>query len=262
MALEDWQQKPHDPPYGEPDPGHWQVHIAVEPGEAPAIAAAAGQVVPTEHVELHSERAESGSGGGTASDALLALRIYATTATEATEQAGALFRRIRAAAGLEPAPTLVLGYISPWWQANRIPILGREAQALHQQGRHELAVIRRQTATELAIASALTSLLREQHPHADPAQLIRRGTTLRDDQSKAFLEMLTGRRIQDEDWWRGYIEHLKRRNAIVHEGLVITREDAVASIQACHALRGWLLDAQGAPELDDDDDNVEDEASR
>jgi hypothetical protein len=77
-------------------------------------------------------------------------------------------------------------------------------------------VIRIQTVCEIAVTETLTRLLHDQHPEADPARLIRRPATLRDDHSKAFLHMLTGRRVQDEAWSPSYVEHLKRRNAIVH----------------------------------------------
>jgi hypothetical protein len=241
--MEDWQKKGYDPPGGEPDPGGWQVHIALEQGDRDAVREAAPLVVPAEHFEIHTEITENREG-----DALLALRVYATTSDEATEKAGDAYRRIRARAGLPPTSVLVLGYISPSWRQHRTADLSKEALELNKQGRHELAVIRIQTVCELAIAGMLTRLLREQHPEADPAPLIRRPATLRDDHSKAFLHMLTGRRVQDEAWWPRYVEHLKRRNAIVHEGLVVDRDDAIASIEASHELREWLLELNGAPE--------------
>jgi hypothetical protein len=247
--MEDWQRTEYDPPEGGSDAGHWQVHIALDPADRDAVSEAAPVVVPAEHVEIHTEITDNREG-----DALLALRVFATTAKEATEEAGETYARIRARAGLPAAPILVLGYISPWWRQHRTADLSKEALELNKQGRHELAVMRIQTVCELAIADALTRLLSDQHPEAEPARLIRRPTTLRDEHSKAFLHMLTGRRVQEEAWWPRYVEHLKRRNAIVHDGLAVTREDAIASIEASHALRRWLLDVQGAPPeaLDED----------
>ena len=58
--------------------------------------------------------------------------------------------------------------------------------------------------------------------------------------------MLSGQRPQDAPWWPDYVDHTKRRNAIVHHGLDITREDAVASIEATLELRNWLLELRQA----------------
>jgi hypothetical protein len=247
--VEDWQRQNYDPPHGEPDPGLWQVHIAVAPHERDAVARAAPHVVPGERVEVHTDTTDSGE-----EDVLLALLVHATSAEEAISEGGHLFRTIRREAGLPQAPTLVLGYISPWWHRNRLPHLGKEALELHKQRRHDLAVIRTQTVNELAVTETLRRLLKDQHPHADPNHLIRRPVTLRDEQSKALLHMLTGRRIQDEPWWSKYVEHVKRRNAIVHEGLVVTYDDAVASIEASLALRVWLQEVEGVPPLDEEDE--------
>lgn len=246
--AEDWQKEGYEPPSGEPDPGGWLVHIALDPSDRDAVRQAAPQVVPAEQVQVHTDVAEDGDG-----DALLALQVYASTSDEATERADEVYRRIRQAAGLPAAPALVLGFISPWWRSRRQADLGKEALQLNTQGRHELAVIRIQTVCELWIVDAFTALLRDQHPEADASRLIRRPATLRDDYSKAFLEMLTGRRIQDEAWWPRYVDHLKRRNAIVHEGLVVDRESAIASIEASFELRRWLLDVRGAEQVDDAD---------
>lgn len=248
--MEDWQKETYSPPHGEPDSGLWQVHIALEQSEREAIAEAAPQVVPAERVEIHTDITDGAEG-----DVLLALRVHATSSEEAIDAAADSYRRIRGKAGLPAAPTLVLGFISPWWQQNRIPDLGKEAIALSKQGRHDLAVIRSQTVCELAITKTLTQLLKDQHPDAEPARLIRRPATLRDDQSKAFLHMLTGQRIQDQEWWPRYVEHLKRRNAIVHEGLAVTDQDAGASIEVSLELRKWLLDIEGAPDVEEDDSN-------
>jgi HEPN domain-containing protein len=246
--VEDWQRQNYDPPHGEPDPGLWQVHIAVEAHERDAVARAAPHVVPAERVEVHTETTD-----GAVGDVLLALRVHATTSEEAVSEAARFYRQIRVEAGLPDAPALVLGYLSPWWHQNRIPHLGKEALDLERQGRYDLAVVRTQTVCELAIVGTLARLIRDQHPHANPDHLLRRPVTLRDEQSKALLYMLTQRRVQDEPWWPRYVDHVKRRNAIVHEGLVVTREDAVASIQASLDLRAWLLDVEGAPVVDDEE---------
>ena len=70
------------------------------------------------------------------------------------------------------------------------------------------------------------------------------------DSTKALVHLLTGQKVQETAWWPEYVAHLKRRNAIVHKGLEITREQAEASIRVSHELRRWLLNLRGA-ELND-----------
>jgi hypothetical protein len=57
-------------------------------------------------------------------------------------------------------------------------------------------------------------------------------------------ERCTCRRCEDDSTSR-YDEHLKRRNAMAHSGVTITRDEATASIEAVLHLRRWLLEIQG-----------------
>jgi hypothetical protein len=242
----DFLRQRYDPPVGEHDAGYWSVHIAIDPGDRDPVLAAAPQVMPTERIRVYVD-AEDGNGDGIA-----ALSVFAESSEGAIEEAGYKYRKIRKIAALASGDTLVLGYFSPAWEKPSTRV-DKEAHELLKQDRCELAVIRAQTGCELHVAEASVTLLRKQHPQADADVLVRRPATLRDKQSKALLELLTGQRVQDQDWWPGYVEHLKRRNAIVHEGLAITHDDAHASIRAVLDLRGWLLDVQDVPDLDDED---------
>lgn len=244
--MTDFLRQRYDPPTGAHDPGYWSVHIAIDPGDRDPVLAAAPQVMPTERIRVYVD-AEDGEGDGIA-----ALSVFANSSEEAIEEAGYKYRKIRESAALVSGETLVLGYTSPSWE-NPARRVDKEAHELLRQDRCELAVIRAQTGCELHIAEALVALLRKQHPHADVDALVRRPATLRDKQSKALLELLTGQRVQDQNWWTDYVDHLKRRNAIVHEGLAVTHADAQASIRAVLNLWGWLLDVQGVPDLDDED---------
>jgi hypothetical protein len=116
-----------------------------------------------------------------------------------------------------------------------------------------LAIVRTQTACELYIAETLTHLLHDQHPHADPTKLIRRPTSLRDNGSLALLHLLTGRRIQDAPWWSQYIDHVKRRNEVLHAGVAVTRDDAFESLGVGIELHRWLLHARG---VDTEDETI------
>ena len=149
-------------------------------------------------------------------------------------------------AELDAAVPEPLGHISPWWQSRSIgERIGKEAHALHAQSRYELAVIRIQTSCELHIAEAVSRLLADRHPDVDISKLMRRPMTLRDERSRALLHMVTGRQIDQESWWPGYVEHIKRRNAIIHDGVAVTYQDSIRSLEASLALRRWLLQVQG-----------------
>lgn len=239
----------YDPPHGSVDAGLWQVHFALDPEEKAALQQAGPTVVPAERFEIRTELTEQGEG-----EITLGLRVYAKTSDEATEEAEHLFRRIRAAAGLNSAKGSTLGYMSPWWrESSRASEIGREAHDLLEQGRHELAVIRIQTANEMHIREAVERLLHDHHPEAIANRLLRGAATLIDQQQQALMHMLTGEHVQQTEWWPLYKEHLQRRNAIVHKGLAVNREEATASIEGSLELRRWLLDIQRVDELDPDD---------
>ncbi|HWM54162.1 MAG TPA: hypothetical protein VNO20_02065 [Solirubrobacterales bacterium] len=203
--------------------------------EKDAVKAAAHQVVPAENFEIHTELDDDGE-----ADAVFSVRVEAKTAEQAIADATWTLNKIRRAAGLSPEPAKVLGYLAPWWRGPSSRHIGKEAIELLKQGRDELAVIRAQTACELLIVETLESLLRLKYPDVDADSLIRRPATLQDKQSKSLLQLLTGERIQDAPWWPGYVDHRKRRNAVVHEGLTIKHVDAQASLEVLNDLHAWL----------------------
>jgi hypothetical protein len=240
--MEDWQRREFDPPGGGADRGQWQVHIGLAAGEVDAIRKFASQVVPAENFEIHTELSADGAEG----DVIFAIRVIAETAEEASEEATWSLSKIRKAAGLAAAPSQVLGYISPQWRKNAAGHMGKEAAGLLRQGRDALAVIRAQTACELLVAETFEKLLASKYPDVRSENLIRRPANLTDKTSLALMQLLTGRRIQDETWWSGYAEHRKRRNAIIHEGVAIAHEDAQASIATMNDLHEWLLEVREA----------------
>jgi hypothetical protein len=239
--MDDWQHRNFDPPDGAQDRGEWQVHLSLESTEADAIRRFASQVVPAENFEIRTELRDGGEEG----DVIFALRVLAETADDAVAEAAFKLNKIRRAADLPSRAPSVLGYISPQWRRNPAQHLGREAISLLKQGRDALAVIRAQTACELLIAETLEKLAREKFPDVRSDRLIRRPATLADTGSRTVCQLLTGRRIEEEPWWAAYVEHRKRRNAIVHEGVSISHEDAQASIGAKNSLHAWLLEVQG-----------------
>jgi hypothetical protein len=237
----DYRRERYDPPEGERDEGLWQIHFPLDPTDKAAFQGAAPAVVPAERMEFHTDITD-GSDGETS----FAIRVYASTTTEALEEAEHLVRKIRREAGLDPTVPGPLGHISPWWHSGSVAErIGKEAHSLHAQGRYELAVIRIQTACELHIANAVLEILEEHRPGVNVAKLIRRPMTLSDERTRVLMHLLTGRQVDHEPWWPQYIKHLKRRNAIVHGGLAVTYDESFASLEVILALRAWLLEVRG-----------------
>jgi hypothetical protein len=251
-----FQEQRYDPPKGDEDPGRWQVHVSVTPQELEALRAPAAAVMPLEHLEFHT-----GPTDGPEGEAILAMRVQASTVEEAIGEARHMYRKLRVAADLPPDDTpSILGYISPWWRRGSVhQHIAKEAHELHRQGRYELAVLRIQTACELRVAETLTRLLRDAHSDAQVDRLIRRPTTLADQQTQALAHMLTGQAVQQTPWWFAYTQHLKRRNEIAHRGLEITGDESRASLKAAIDLHAWLLRIRGVevPEALDDADMVD-----
>lgn len=245
--MDDWQHRKFDPPDGAEDHGEWQVHLSVSPSEADAIRRFGSQIVPAENFEIRTELGESGE----EEEVIFAVRMVTDTAADAVAEASYRLNKIRGAAGLPSAPPEVLGYIAAAWRRDPARHIGREAAQLLRQGRDALAVIRAQTACELLISRHLRELLAERFPDVRADHLIRRPTTLADPASQALCHLLTGRRVQEESWWPDYVAHRRRRNAIVHEGVSITHEDAMASLQATTSVQAWLLDVRGVEPLED-----------
>lgn len=239
--MEDWQHRKLDPLDGGRDHGVWQVYLSVDHLEADAVRRFGPQVVPAENFEIRTELGEAGEEG----QIIFALRVLADTAADAVLEASFKLNKIRTAAGLPTGSPNVLGYISPEWSQDPAGHLAREAHALLKQGRDALAVIRTQTACELRIAATLEKLVSEKFPEVRTGRLIRRPATLADSASQELCHLLTGRRAQEEPWWPAYVEHRKRRNAIVHDGVSISHEDAQASIDSTIAVQAWLLELRG-----------------
>jgi hypothetical protein len=71
-------ERQHDPPHGGADPGYWQVHLAIEPAEQETVERAAPAVYPAERTRFYSANLVLGN------DPVLAIDVYAITASEAT----------------------------------------------------------------------------------------------------------------------------------------------------------------------------------
>ena len=158
----DYRHEQFDPPEGEIDIGLWQVHFPLDVSDKAAFQRAAPVVVPAERMQFHTDATE-----GTDGDTTFAIRVHASRREEAINEARHLAGKIRRESGLSSSVLEPTGHISPWWQSRSIGAhIGAEAHELHRQRRHELAVVRVQTACELHIAEAVGHLLAERSKRA------------------------------------------------------------------------------------------------
>ena len=58
------------------------------------------------------------------------------------------------------------------------------------------------------------------------------GYNLANDKIRNFYTSMTGDKIQDKPFWKKFIKSASRRNHIVHEGLICSREEAEESFKA------------------------------
>jgi hypothetical protein len=225
-----------------PEPEHWSVTIALPRGDLDELRLAIPTVIPGERHGVITEIGPNGEDG----DSELVLDVLADSGSEATAAAIAAYEQARAAAGLPLQEAEIVGLLPPMFGGEVWDRLWEEAQVLHIQGRHELAVVRAQTACECLSREALAGMLRarvgrEREYLADAiVQLCR--ATLNDGRTQQLIRTVTGDgwRVTSEPWWQDYQAHLRRRNGIVHHGLSILPEDAVASLGAAESCMNWL----------------------
>lgn len=225
-----------------PDDEHWSVTLALPPEDLEALRIAIADVVPSERHAIITELFPEGAEG----DSELVVDVFAGDKDEAIDDAADTYRRARARAGLPDQPPEIIGLLPPMFAGEVYDRLWREAEELQHQGRDELAVIRAQTACECLAREALAGLLRsrvgrERAYLADAVVMLCR-PTLNDKRTQQLVATVTGGRwrMTSEPWWREYHAHLQRRNGIVHRGLSIRSEDAVASLEAVSACMHWL----------------------
>jgi hypothetical protein len=106
--------------------------------------------------------------------------------------------------------------------------------------RFDYATIAIQTAVEIYVERCVLQILdwRELGPLGEVItdKLLSGRYHVKDDSFKAVWTSLTRDKIQRQDWWANYHEHLGRRNAIVHKGRHASSQDAGDSMLAAITL--------------------------
>jgi len=71
---------------------------------------------------------------------------------------------------------------------------------------------------------------------AEPLDNLIRNYSLENDRLRSLYAALSGDDIQHANFWPDLKKHTKRRNAIVHQGVAVTKPEAEASLAAATAL--------------------------
>jgi hypothetical protein len=140
-------------------------------------------------------------------------------------------------------PVATYGAYQNWWAERYGPLL-EAARQLRNDGYHAAAIVTAQTACEVCTEVVLTDALRERVSEDDIADFITdslRNYNPTTDKVKKLYELLFGNRIQREAFWSSFVEHVERRNAIVHRGQSATPQDAGESIATVDKVIRHLL---------------------
>lgn len=155
----------------------------------------------------------------------------------ASRDACEAYAALRRTAGLGEGTTRVVALVP---DAAREGVLMDEARALHEAGHHGWAVVAAQTACELRGRAAIAALAVRHGALGELAERFANGANPANDRVRRTLAALTAKDPAQEPWWPEYLAHAQRRNRVAHEGAVVSREDAAASLRACTALLAYL----------------------
>lgn len=207
---------------------------------------------------LAERRRETGSIGGLIatepSAGLVELTIDADVETDqgAEEAALADYRQLRAAAGLPPADPSYTNVYPPWRpDRQRHRELSDRAQALLDGSEWSLAVMIAQAAIEVLVRQVVEDRLRARRLGGLRAHLNRYRASLQEQQTRKLWLELTNDEIGRSQAWKPYLEHVDRRNQLVHEGLELDEPGATASITA---VRLMIEHIETLPQAQADDD--------
>jgi hypothetical protein len=125
-----------------------------------------------------------------------------------------------------------------------------QAKELFGSEQFDLAIV----AAQIHFETQLRLLLERAATRANirwATQLLKyqRVATLSNDVSKASVHLLLGLDVTQSPHWADFVAHLKRRNAVVHEGHAMGSKEAAASIRVVQALWSVLAEAERSSTL-------------
>jgi hypothetical protein len=175
------------------------------------------------------------------------LEIYVEAANLDAAQAEAerLYKAMRKEGGLPPKAPRVIGLFEigtpvPLWL-----FFFDEANAMLEQQRYEAAVVAAQVACEIEIRAAV-----EQAADAPEGSLARMAIdtpssySLRDRRALTVFTTALGVSPTSQSFWATYLDHVARRNNVLHNGARVIRDDAIASVTAAEDMVDWVQKAR------------------
>src|SRR4051794_35506509 len=218
--------------------GIWRASIAVPDELLNALRDAAADWMAPERYGFITELFPDGTEGVTTLDFELDVPDSEQLHVLAEELWLDLLRR----AGVADQDPAFVSLLPPAYEP-RYELLRRDAQALMDEQRYDLAVLRLQTCIEVlaveAIAGALRGAVGRERGDA-LAQVTK--AAMNDRVTGPILEALIGHRPDRAAWWTSYRAHLARRNRIAHAGTQVTRAEAEASAEVTDRATLWLRD--------------------
>jgi len=113
------------------------------------------------------------------------------------------------------------------------------AQGLIAGGDFSIAVVVAHMACEISAERALSRIFA-----AKGIEYLREfllpGHNLADNRVRNLYNAVTGNQIQNQSFWKAFKESASRRNAAVHKGSIMTKEEAEASYKAASDLVAYL----------------------
>jgi hypothetical protein len=167
--------------------------------------------------------------------------VVAETDLGALRKAFDAYRALREDANLPPAEPVYSDLQPPWpgrqpQPAHAVPL--EQARDLLDEGKWDLAVVVAQTALEVYVAQVVSERLQERQLGGLRAYITGRirAYTLNDDPTRMLWKELTDDDIDQAPVWTQYKLHLVRRNAIVHRGHRVGRDEARSSVEVVEQL--------------------------
>jgi hypothetical protein len=117
-------------------------------------------------------------------------------------------------------------------------ILLTTAQELFAQAQYGIAIVVAHMACEVAVERVLSRSFGKKDVQylEDAVMSFLNGYSLSNVRDRKLYFALTGDPIQDQPFWKGYMESATRRNRIIHKGAIADRLGAEASLDAVKAL--------------------------
>jgi hypothetical protein len=183
--------------------------------------------------------ARSSGDDGVPYAAQVAIEVEVPTRTSAREEALRIYEDLRARAGLPAAQEGLIATIDPLNPLVTFNIeqtgLYVHAERMYDEGHYDFAVVAAQTACELLVEGAIQFAV-SRHATEPLAQVIPdllTSYTMLDQRGPKVWEAVTGRNIREpKSVWDSYRAHVERRNALIHKGARVTRDEAAQSLTA------------------------------